>query len=317
MSASALHVGEPERCSRVWDLNQVPIWGTAVVATFWVLLEQNGPWGRVAATESQLDPQLGAELDALCSAQGGRLALIRTIGERSAEGGRERRSGARVLIAGGLGTGEAGRTPWLGAHEATPSDLPSLLAEIDPNAATRPAILKQHPPVLAVCTNGKRDACCAMRGRPLAAAVAAQAQRAGLSPDQVWEVSHLGGHRFSPTAVLLPTGQMLGRLDARAAVSALQATNQGRLAMPGVGYERGRTHLAASAQVAEIVTRYRHHRDDPAAAAVRRDEKRGTIEVGAGHVVDVLSVTEAPAGEWPTSCGKDPEPALRWEASDE
>ena len=32
-------------------------------------------------------------------------------------------------------------------------------------------------------------------------------------PDAVWQVSHLGGHRFAPTALCLPLGLSLGRID--------------------------------------------------------------------------------------------------------
>ena len=34
-----------------------------------------------------------------------------------------------------------------------------------------------------------------------------------LLPDAVWQVSHLGGHRFAPTAFCLPLGLLLGRID--------------------------------------------------------------------------------------------------------
>ncbi|HEU5385864.1 MAG TPA: sucrase ferredoxin [Streptosporangiaceae bacterium] len=47
-----------------------------------------------------------------------------------------------------------------------------------------------------VCTNGKRDRCCAVRGRPVAAAIA------DATGWDTWESSHLGGHRFAATALL-------------------------------------------------------------------------------------------------------------------
>ena len=78
-------------------------------------------------------------------------------------------------------------------------------------------------PLLLVCTNGRRDVCCAVFGRPLAHDAAVQ------RPGQVWETSHTGGHRFSPTAVLLPWGVTLARLDARLAVATLDAAADGRL----------------------------------------------------------------------------------------
>ena len=58
-------------------------------------------------------------------------------------------------------------------------------------------------PIILVCTHGVHDACCAIRGRPVAAALAAR------WPDLVWECSHVGGDRFAPNVVLLPDGLLL------------------------------------------------------------------------------------------------------------
>ncbi|HYO19241.1 MAG TPA: sucrase ferredoxin, partial [Dermatophilaceae bacterium] len=67
----------PDACSIVWDRAQVSALGTAPLAVFWVALEQNGPWGAQAATQSHLDPELGRGLDQMCKDDGGRFLLIR------------------------------------------------------------------------------------------------------------------------------------------------------------------------------------------------------------------------------------------------
>jgi hypothetical protein len=55
--------------------------------------------------------------------------------------------------------------------------------------------------MVLVCTHGVRDACCAIKGRPIAGAVA----KALASSDvEVLECSHLNGHRFAGTALTLP-----------------------------------------------------------------------------------------------------------------
>jgi hypothetical protein len=59
-------------------------------------------------------------------------------------------------------------------------------------------------PLYVVCTHGRHDTCCAVRGRPLAAAVAVD------QPDRTWEASHVGGCRFAAAMVLLPHGIVLG-----------------------------------------------------------------------------------------------------------
>jgi len=59
-----------------------------------------------------------------------------------------------------------------------------------------------------VCTHGRRDACCGSFGTRLASALP------GLGATvSVWRTSHTGGHRFAPTALLLPEGTMWAYLD--------------------------------------------------------------------------------------------------------
>jgi hypothetical protein len=97
-----------------------------------------------------------------------------------------------------------------------------------------------------VCTNGRRDVCCAVKGRPVALGAAAA------HPGRVWEVTHTSGHRFAPTAVLLPAGTLHGRLDVTGAVDLLRAAESGATVLPG---SRGRSTWAPPAQVAELAVR--------------------------------------------------------------
>jgi hypothetical protein len=59
-----------------------------------------------------------------------------------------------------------------------------------------------------VCTHGRRDACCGTLGTRLALSLPGLG--AGV---HVWRTSHTGGHRFAPTALLLPEGTMWAYLD--------------------------------------------------------------------------------------------------------
>ena len=61
---------------------------------------------------------------------------------------------------------------------------------------------------LYVCTHGSRDNCCARLGVPLL-----QALRDLRSDLQLWEASHLGGHRFAPTLLAFPSGRLYGRVS--------------------------------------------------------------------------------------------------------
>ena len=48
------------RCSFAADERGDPLAGTASPALGFLLIEQPGPWGRLALTDSRLDPEWGA-----------------------------------------------------------------------------------------------------------------------------------------------------------------------------------------------------------------------------------------------------------------
>jgi hypothetical protein len=64
-----------------------------------------------------------------------------------------------------------------------------------------------------ICTHGRRDACCGRQGTALVMQVATDPDIAGAGY-RVARTSHTGGHRFAPTAVVLPEGTMWAFLDA-------------------------------------------------------------------------------------------------------
>jgi len=211
--------------------------GTAPYAVAWVALEQNGPWGAKAFTASHLDPALGREIESRAAAYDVRPSLIRRPGRHADE----HEEGARRLL---VAYTVPGRT-WLAEGCI---DSPEQVVDLDWEAVAAgepPAFLERTDrPHLLVCTNGTRDVCCATRGRPVAAAAHAS------HPDQVWEVTHTSGHRFAPTAVLLPFGTVHGRLAEGA--SLLGAAAQGNTILAG---SRGRSTWPAEGQVAELAVR--------------------------------------------------------------
>lgn len=72
---------------------------------------------------------------------------------------------------------------------------------------------------ILVCTHGMRDKCCAKFGQPFFREATQSAQQGNLPNTRIWKVSHIGGHRFAPTAISLPDGRYYGHLT----LSALQA----------------------------------------------------------------------------------------------
>ncbi len=302
-------------CSRVWDTGALPAWGTAARADFVVALEQNGPWGRVAATQSHLDPALGAALDAHVSGLGGRLLLIRRPGRHAeqapqtdaepeargagagagADGARPQQSTRRTYIA---RTGPGG---WLVRADLTdPAMLLGLGADELASAGATAGRLGgalDTVPLLLVCTNGRRDACCAQRGRVVTSAFVSGGF-ATAAPDQVWETSHTGGHRFAPTAVLLPWGRVLARLDLELAAGALDAAASGRLAPALLGpvHDRGPMHLPPAEQAAD--------------AWLRRQTDRRDLDDPMDDLREQVDVVARQGPMLPESCGKAAVPTI-------
>ncbi|GAA1428979.1 sucrase ferredoxin [Streptomyces thermospinosisporus] len=232
-------------CSTVSRELDEPVAGTAATARTWLLLEQPGPWGAKALTSSHLDPALGRALEAAAQGTGVRIALIRRPGRHADfHAPATRQVYAAHIVPGNV---------WL--HSATTTD-PGQLLGLDFAAlgrgehATFGSALGGRPhdgdPLTLVCTNGKRDRCCALLGRPLAAELVSS------GVDGVWEVTHLGGHRFAPTVLVLPYGYAYGRAEAHSVKEVLQAAREGRVVVDGC---RGSSAWERPGQAAELAVR--------------------------------------------------------------
>ena len=72
---------------------------------------------------------------------------------------------------------------------------------------------------IVVCTHGTRDPCCGTIGMQLVSELAAWAiEQPGV---RLWRTSHLGGHRFAPTLVDLPSGDSWAFMDPSVALELL------------------------------------------------------------------------------------------------
>jgi hypothetical protein len=187
-----------------------------------------GPWGRDALAQSRLDPEVAAGLARRSRAEGIRLLLVRRPGGRPAEAGR------RWAYA----DGRPGRERLWWSVRDRDADL--LHAPWD-GSAGEPA----RGPVFLVCTHGGHDACCALRGRPLARSLPAA------GPAAVWECSHVGGDRFAANVVVLPHGFYYGQVPGDGA-EVVAAHEAGRVALPWL---RGRAGLPMPVQAAQHAAR--------------------------------------------------------------
>ncbi len=233
--------GDPDfRCASASLLRDEPVAGTASTVRAYLLLEQPGSWGIDALRDARLPDGLGGELRRRAAQAGVRVLLVRRPGRaRRATGVPDP---ARRVFA-------AFADPHRPRLEST--TVPDLSAVLDLDLpalrATGSVGLDQHDgPVFCVCTHGRHDACCAERGRPVAAALA----RA--HPEETWEVSHIGGDRFAGNALVLPHGLYYGRLDPPSAVALAGAHLSGDLDLDRL---RGRSGHPMPVQFAEIALR--------------------------------------------------------------
>ncbi|MGG2459168.1 sucrase ferredoxin [Streptomyces sp. RGM 3693] len=236
-----------------------PLAGTAATAQTWLLIEQTGPWGAKALTDSHLDPHIGRALEAAAEGTGVRVALIRRPGRHADLHGIPRR---RLFLA----HTAPGRS-WIRTTVATDPRAALGLDFVAAGAGDHGGLWEPYTgePVVLVCTNGKRDRCCALLGRPLAAQLAAEG-------NATWEVTHIGGHRFSPTLFVLPYGYAYGRASAQLVEDVVEAARSGRIALDQC---RGRSTWDRPAQAADLAVRelLRERRAD-ALDVVRTDSVR-------------------------------------------
>ena len=270
-----------------------PLAGTAATARTWLLIEQQGPWGAKALTGSHLDPELGRALETAAQGTGVRVALIRRPG-RHADGRTTSRH--QVYVAHAV----PGRT-WLRSYV---TEDPRRLLDLDfaaLGAGDHGGFGTPHTgaPLALVCTNGKRDRCCALLGRPLAEELAAAGE------EGVWEITHLGGHRFAPTVLVLPYGYAYGRTEAHAVKEILAAVRMDRVVLKGC---RGNSAWERPGQAAELAVRATTGEDAAGTLDVAgTQEADGRWEVSVAHTdgrrwqVTVTPGTSLPPR--PESCG--------------
>lgn len=123
-------------------------------------------------------------------------------------------------------------------------------------------------------------------------------------------VSHTGGHRFAPTLVVLPTGQLLAHATARDVVASLRAARQWQVGVTGPK-DRGLSRLAPQVQAATAwVMAAEGIADFILSATVDGDVVELTDSIDLWRVVATKTDTGL---RLPESCGKDAKPVELWD----
>jgi hypothetical protein len=245
-------------CCEVARAEGAALAGTATRATAWLLVEHRGPWGPRAVEDNDLPPPVREWLAAQLAALGDARALLV---RRESLGA----TGIRCYLA--LAT-EARR-------ELYRFEVPAVseLAGLDPAgllAAGRLCPHRSDERLTLVCTNGRRDRCCARQGVPTYRALAP------LLGDAVWQSTHQGGHRYAATGLWLPEGVAYGFLTPADAPALAAARRRGIVLRSRF---RGRTFHPPPVQAADALLR----------------DALGVDALDAWHLV---CAEEEPAGRW-------------------
>ena len=283
------------------DVHAEPLPGTALPKSVFVLFEWPGGWTHDILDGGTFDAELTAALKEKFQGSAG-LHLIRRPGRAGRQVGRMHRC---YLV-------------WAeqAAMEMVLLTGPEKILDLDLTGPGRNQGGRIEGPLALVCTHGKRDVCCALKGRPLAAELVEQ------FPGSVWESSHLKGHRFAPTSLLLPWGYSFGRLNGQAAAEMLRLAFRGEMFLPA---NRGSGRLSPRGQVAELAVA----RVLVDAAETVRYLDLTVCEEDGGHDTDSapVRVTHYDGRAWDvtleprevagviSSCGDEPKTATVWEAT--
>ena len=254
---------------------------TAVNALSWLVLEVPGAWPRDVGEATALPAGAREAVAAwLSTARRPRVQFVR----------RPRRSAGELLaflVHSGESEAQVRRIELGALDELAAIDLRSAGEVVDRS-------------LVLVCGHGSRDRCCATRGTQLF-----ELLNERLAEEELWISSHLGGHRFAPNLLLLPSGLQFGRIPQDDALFLTARALAGRI---DVDRYRGRTCYDRVVQAAELAVRREARLEGLADLELEAVEDHViTFSTFDGSEYTVV-VEEVEGPVVPASCGSDPEP---------
>lgn len=176
-----------------------PVIGTATRVDGWFLLEYTGAWNRNAFDNSELPVSVKEHVAAA------RKAVPNTRIELIKQEGRQPAGDIAFFVALSRESDPVLYRFTLARYEDLLAlDLTRIAAG---DAAFADHLVADERALFLICTNGRHDQCCAKFGLPVYHELA---RGAG---EQVWQGTHLGGHRLGPNVVNLPSGIYYGRVQ--------------------------------------------------------------------------------------------------------
>ncbi len=231
----------------------VPLMGTATRGDIWIMLEYPGRWEARAFDDSSLPPAVKTRIASIAPQD--RTARTLLIRKPSSDHG----AGIRCFIA----QVDPLAPRLYEYHLERYEDLLEMdLASLAAGETHDPDHLRLDPLYL-VCTNGRRDRCCARFGPAVYQALADDAGQA------VWQSSHIGGHNQAPIMLFFPYGVNYGRTTPLEASRLVQAFRQNQVVLH---HYRGRVCFPSHIQAAEHFWR----------------EQTGVLDLPGCQIVDVV-----------------------------
>ena len=186
-----LEVGQ--RCSEITRSQEIDSGGTALRADLFLAVDVPLPWPKPV-----FNHQLLMGVEELLSNHSFPLRLVASVPENN---------NALTLTAYTLNDDSLNRQQWV----FNPPDLSSLLERVLEGQTIEgfeEVPQEEQKRELWICTQGSHDVCCGSEGTSLALEASAK-----FSEVEIRRVSHLGGHRFAPTAITFPERRMWSHLN--------------------------------------------------------------------------------------------------------
>ena len=238
-------MAERTYCSEVAKAGNVSPVGTAVQVDLWLLIEYSRPWKPKAVEDNELSAEVVSRLMALPEAAHalGRRLRVQFIKQSTSD----HRDKPYVIVVDGRVAGpRAVRGELKSFTDLLLLDAEGLCAlSLPDNFAPAPLLEPQY----LVCTNGQRDLCCARFGLPLYEALRME------FGDAIWQTTHIGGHRYAPNLLCLPSGLVYGFVAPETGVDFVRDIEAGRVHADQL---RGRSCYSKEIQAAETFLRREH-----------------------------------------------------------
>ncbi len=222
--------GPTSCCEQSVALGEPNIASALTSVEHWLLIQVDEGWAPITADASPLQGAVIAHIKAGLERFGpARLQLIRRPGTSS--------SGPVVMaVRCGADGGVIYRLDLPDLAALLTVDIPELFA-----GGAGSTIV--DGPLFLVCTHGVRDRCCSRLGMPVYQSLAEAC------PEQCWQTTHLGGHRFAATLVVLPMGLQFGRVQPDEVTALVDGLSRGEIYR--LDRFRGRVWCGRLSQVGE------------------------------------------------------------------